>query len=62
MPSELEARENIDRLPAQVGWRVCDADQANLQRAERLRQFILKQVFSGHFSLGIIPPQELHHA
>ena len=37
----------------------------NLRRAERLRQSILKEAFSGHPSLSIninIPSQELRHA
>ncbi|MBI2312892.1 MAG: DEAD/DEAH box helicase family protein [Betaproteobacteria bacterium] len=44
MPDENKARENIDRLLAAAGWRVCDVDQADLQasRGVAIREFPLK--------------------
>ena len=41
---EQEARETIDKLLAQAGWVVCDADQANIHAAHgvAIREFPLK--------------------
>ncbi len=60
---EDNARENIDLMLEKAGWHIYDLKEANvyahreiktpnLNRAERLRQSILKKAFSGRLMRG----------
>jgi type I restriction enzyme S subunit len=55
---EQKARETIDHLLDAAGWSVQSRDWANLTRAGRLRQAILKKVFEGRL-VGQDPEDEL---